>query len=101
MFKHTANSRVLWQAFALACTIAGSIAAASAAVAGDCPADKSAERAPAGRLQGRPGVTDTVLGSIALGKEPARSRVATCAFADSRSSLAASCPGTATAIGRR
>jgi len=34
MFKHTANSRTLWQGLALACIIAGSAATASSAFAG-------------------------------------------------------------------
>ena len=71
MFKHTANSRALWQGFALACVLAGSVAATSAASAGECLADKIKANAHE-KVDYKPvGVTDVTLGSIDLGKEPA------------------------------
>jgi quercetin dioxygenase-like cupin family protein len=71
MFKQTVNSRGLWRALALACTIAGPIATASAAVAGECPADKIKANARE-KVDVKPtGVTDVTLGSIDLEKQPA------------------------------
>ena len=40
MFKLTVTSRKIWQAFGVAIAIAISLSAASAAFAGECPADK-------------------------------------------------------------
>jgi quercetin dioxygenase-like cupin family protein len=74
MFKHTANSRALWQSLALAfaLALAGSVAATSAASAGECPADKIKADARE-KVDFKPvGVTDVTLGSIDLGKQPAR-----------------------------
>jgi quercetin dioxygenase-like cupin family protein len=71
MFKHTINSRALWQGLALACVIAGSTAATSIAFAGECPADKVKANARE-KVDFKPvGVTDVTLGSINLEKQPA------------------------------
>ena len=71
MFKHTINSRALWQGLALACVIAGSTAATSVAFAGECPADKIKANARE-KVDLKPvGVTDVTLGSINLEKQPA------------------------------
>src|SRR6266436_4688716 len=68
MFKHIANSRRLWLGFALA----GSVATASAAVAGECPADKMKPNVRE-MVDYKPvGVTDVTLGSIDLEKQPAQ-----------------------------
>ena len=62
MFKHTSNSRTLWQGLALACAIAGSAAASSTAFAGECPADKMKANARE-KVDFKPvGVTDVTLG---------------------------------------
>ena len=81
MFKHTANSRMLWRGLALACVIAGSAAATSTALAGECPADKMKANARE-KVDFKPiGVTDVTLGSIDLEKQPAHLRIASCASA--------------------
>jgi quercetin dioxygenase-like cupin family protein len=72
MFKHTANSRAAWQGLALVAALAGSIATASAAFAGECPADKIKADVRE-KVDYKPlGVTDVTLGSIDLEKQPAR-----------------------------
>jgi quercetin dioxygenase-like cupin family protein len=69
MFK--GNSRVLLRGLTLALTLAGSAAIASAAVAGECPADKMKANARE-KVDYKPvGVTDVTLGSIDLEKQPA------------------------------
>ncbi|MFL6820924.1 MAG: cupin [Bradyrhizobium sp.] len=71
MFNLPINPRALWKSVALACTIAGSIAAASNAVAGECPADKMKANVRE-KVDFKPvGVTDVTLGSIDLEKQPA------------------------------
>ena len=71
MFKHTATSRKIWRAFAVASAIAISLAPASAAFAGECPTDKTKPNARQ-MVDYKPvGVTDVTLGSIDLGKQPA------------------------------
>jgi len=71
MFKPTTNSRTRWQSLAFACVIAGSAAAATAASAGECPADKMKPNARE-KVDFKPvGVTDVTLGSIDLKKQPA------------------------------
>jgi len=58
-------------ALALAVTVAGSLALASAAVAGECPADKIKPNTRE-KVDYKPvGVSDVTLGSIDLGKQPA------------------------------
>jgi quercetin dioxygenase-like cupin family protein len=67
MSKQNTRVRVLTVAVA----IAGSMAVASAAVAGECPADKIKANARE-KVDYKPvGVTDVTLGSIDLGKQPA------------------------------
>jgi len=67
----SANSRVLLQGLTLALAIAGSAAIASAAVAGECPADTMKANARE-KVDFKPvGVTDVTLGSIDLEKQPA------------------------------
>ena len=65
------KSRTIWQGVALAGIIAGSVATASSAVAGECPAGKmQANVRP--QVEYKPvGVTDVTLGSINLEKQPA------------------------------
>ena len=58
-------------ALALAVAVAGSLALASAAVAGECPADKIKPNTRE-KVDYKPvGVSDVTLGSIELGKQPA------------------------------
>ncbi len=71
MFKQSAGSRAIWQGLALACVIAGSAMATSAAFAGECPADKVKANAREKVDYKAVGVTDVTLGSIDLEKEPA------------------------------
>jgi quercetin dioxygenase-like cupin family protein len=67
MLKQDRSARV----FTLAVTIAGSMAVASAAVAGECPANKIKSDVRA-MVDYKPvGVSDVTLGSIDLGKQPA------------------------------
>jgi quercetin dioxygenase-like cupin family protein len=67
MSKQNTRARVL----TLAVAIAGSMMVASAAVAGECPADKIKANARE-KVDYKPvGVTDVTLGSIDLGKQPA------------------------------
>ena len=71
MFSHIATSRRIWQALGIVSTIAISIATTSAALAGECPADKMKPNARP-MVDYKPiGVTDVTLGSIDLGKQPA------------------------------
>src|SRR5215472_16308169 len=71
MFKDTTTSRTPWQAFCFVATVSISLATASAALAGDCPADKFKANAHQ-MVDFKPdGVTDVTLGSIDLGKQPA------------------------------
>jgi quercetin dioxygenase-like cupin family protein len=70
MQRHIANSRTIWQALAIAGIVATSLASASAALAGECPADKIKPDVR-GKVDYKPvGVTDVTLGSIDLGKQP-------------------------------
>src|SRR5271165_7459594 len=67
MFKKILNSRIVWLSLALA----GSLATVSAALAGECPADKIKPNARE-MVDYKPvGVTDVTLGSIDLEKQPA------------------------------
>jgi len=67
MSKPIANSRARWLGLALA----GSVATASSAIAGECPADKMKPNVRE-KVDYKPvGVTDVTLGSIDLEKEPA------------------------------
>ncbi len=71
MFRQAANPSTFWKGLALACAIAGSIGVASAALAGECPADKIKANARE-KVDYKPvGVSDVTLGAIDLGKEPA------------------------------
>src|SRR6201996_4023390 len=71
MFNEIATSRRIWQALGVASAIAISLATASAAFAGECPADKFKPNARP-MVDYKPvGVTDVTLGSIDLGKQPA------------------------------
>jgi quercetin dioxygenase-like cupin family protein len=74
MFKPNTKSSTLWLGFALAGIIAGSVATASSALAGECPADKIKPNARE-MVDYKPvGVTDVTLGSINLEKQPANIR---------------------------
>ena len=65
------QSRTLWQGLALAGIIAGSLASASTAFAGECPAGKMQANVRE-KVDYKPvGVTDVTLGSINLEKQPA------------------------------
>jgi quercetin dioxygenase-like cupin family protein len=67
MSKQNTRARVL----ALVVAIAGSMVVASAAVAGECPADKMKANTRE-KVDYKPaGVSDVTLGSIDLGKQPA------------------------------
>jgi len=71
MSRSSTNSRPLWQGLALAGIIASSVATASTAFAGECPADKMKPNARE-MVDFKPvGVTDVTLGSIDLEKQPA------------------------------
>jgi quercetin dioxygenase-like cupin family protein len=71
MFNDIATSRRIWQALGAAGAIAISLATTSAALAGECPADKMKPNARQ-MVDYKPvGVTDVTLGSIDLGKQPA------------------------------
>ena len=73
MLKRIMDSRGFGRSFVLAGVIADStVAGLSAAVAGECPADKLKADARAPVTHAGKGVTDTVLGAIDLGKEPAK-----------------------------
>jgi quercetin dioxygenase-like cupin family protein len=63
------NTRV--RALSLAVAIAGSMIVASAALAGECPADKMKPNVRAMVDTKAVGVSDVTLGSIDLGKQPA------------------------------
>jgi quercetin dioxygenase-like cupin family protein len=67
MLKQKANV----QALALVAAVAGSIMFASAAAAGECPADKMKPNVREKVDEKAVGVSDVTLGSIDLGKEPA------------------------------
>ncbi|MCK1640562.1 cupin domain-containing protein [Bradyrhizobium sp. 157] len=71
MSKSNVTSRTVWHGLALAGLIGGSIATASSAAAGECPAGKmKANVRP--MVDHKPvGVTDVTLGSINLEKQPA------------------------------
>ena len=72
MSKQPATSSALWQSLALVCALAGSTMVNSAAFAGECPAGKMKADARE-KVDFKPvGVTDVTLGSIDLGKQPAR-----------------------------
>ena len=70
MFKPL-NSRALRQGLALAGVVAASLATASSAVAGECPADKISPNVRQMVDVKAVGVADVTLGSIDLEKQPA------------------------------
>jgi len=71
MSRSSRNARTLWQGLALAGIIAGSVATASSALAGECPADKM-KADTREKVDYKPvGVTDVTLGAINLEKQPA------------------------------
>jgi quercetin dioxygenase-like cupin family protein len=74
MSKSNAASRTIWQGLALAGMIAGSVAATSTALAGECPAGKMQPNVRP-MVDTKPvGVTDVTLGAINLEKQPANIR---------------------------
>ena len=74
MSKSSINSRTIWRGLAFAGLIAGSAAAASTAMAGECPAGKMKADVRE-KVDYKPvGVTDVTLGSINLEKQPANIR---------------------------
>src|SRR5215475_1496375 len=71
MFSHIATSRRIWLTLGIVSTIAISLATTSAALAGECPADKVKPNTRP-MVDYKPvDVTDVTLGSIDLGKQPA------------------------------
>jgi quercetin dioxygenase-like cupin family protein len=73
MLYRIIGGRALGRHLVLAGIIAGSaLAGLSAAVAGECPADKMKADVRAPDTKAAKGVTDTVLGAIDLEKEPAK-----------------------------
>jgi hypothetical protein len=75
MFNDIATSRKIWQALGVVSAIAISLATASAALAGECPAEKMKPNAHQ-MVDYKPvGVTDVTLGSKAAGPHR-RSRIA-------------------------
>src|SRR6188768_1093398 len=67
----SSTSRTLWQGLALTGILAGSVASASTAFAGECPADKMKANVRE-KVDYKPvGVTDVTLGAINLEKQPA------------------------------
>lgn len=74
MSKSSTASRTIWQGLALAGIIAGSVATASTAIAGECPAGKMQPNVRP-MVDTKPvGVTDVTLGAINLEKQPANIR---------------------------
>jgi quercetin dioxygenase-like cupin family protein len=74
MSKFNVTSRTVWQGLALAGIIAGSVATASSAMAGECPAGKMQPNVRP-MVDTKPvGVTDVTLGSINLEKQLANIR---------------------------
>jgi quercetin dioxygenase-like cupin family protein len=74
MSKSNVASRTIWQGLALAGMIAGSVAATSTAIAGECPAGKMQPNVRP-MVDTKPiGVTDVTLGAINLEKQPANIR---------------------------
>jgi quercetin dioxygenase-like cupin family protein len=71
MFNSNVTSRNIRQSLALATFVAGAFAAASAAVAGECPAGKMQANVRPMVDQKAVGVTDVTLGAINLEKQPA------------------------------
>ena len=71
MTKSSITSATIWQGLALAGMIAGSVATASSAMAGECPAGKMKADVRE-KVDYKPvGVTDVTLGAIDLEKQPA------------------------------
>ena len=71
MFKPIASSQKFRQGLALACIIAGTAVAGTAAFAGECPAGKMQANVRE-KVDYKPvGVTDVTLGAINLEKQPA------------------------------
>lgn len=71
MSKSNFASHTIWQGLALAGLIAGSVATASSAIAGECPAGKMKANVRE-KVDYKPvGVTDVTLGSINLERQPA------------------------------
>lgn len=68
------HARLPWHRLTVAAAIAGSMAATSAAHAGECPADKLKPNAREKVDTKAVGVTDVTLGSINLEKQPAHIR---------------------------
>jgi quercetin dioxygenase-like cupin family protein len=74
MSKSNIASRIIWQGLALAGIIAGSVATASTALAGECPAGKMQPNVRP-MVDTKPvGVTDVTLSAINLEKQPANIR---------------------------
>ena len=71
MCNKMASVRALHRGLALACAMVGSLALASSALAGECPADKMKPNVRE-KVDFKPAsVTDVTLGAIDLGKQPA------------------------------
>jgi hypothetical protein len=100
MFNPIASSHKIRQGLALACIIAGTAIASTAAFAGECPADKMKANVREKSDFKAVGVTDVTLGAIDLEKQPAHIEGRELRFRKLTIEPAASCPGTATTTGR-
>jgi quercetin dioxygenase-like cupin family protein len=71
MFRQTTNAGIRRRGIAVAFAFAGSVMLSSAALAGECPADKIKPNVRE-KVDYKPiGLSDVTLGSIDLGKQPA------------------------------
>ena len=72
MFTNAKSGRALWRSLSMAAVLMGAISIASAANAGQCPADKTGVDVTKSSNLPASGVTDNVLAAIDLAKEPAK-----------------------------
>ncbi|MGE5203432.1 MAG: cupin domain-containing protein [Acidobacteriota bacterium] len=73
MISNTTRAPALWRSLSMAAVVLGGLTlAAGAASAGECPADKMGVNVTKADKTPAKGVTDTVLSSIDLAKEPAK-----------------------------
>ncbi|HVM79709.1 MAG TPA: cupin domain-containing protein [Stellaceae bacterium] len=73
MISNTTRVPALWRSLSMAAVLLGGLSFASgAASAGECPADKMGVNVTKPNATPASGVTDTVLSSIDLAKEPAK-----------------------------
>ena len=73
MISNTIRVPALWRSLSMAAVVLGALTlAAASASAGECPADKMGVNVTKPDMTPASGVTDTVLSSIDLAKEPAK-----------------------------